>query len=413
MNILSISNYSLNNQKNLFLNKENNNSALSKFGITMPKQLVQDTVSFKATPKVANKSWEVTLELATDIHNEMKVLSEKVKRFMHTNFNDLVASDRYPDNPIRKICMRVKSPYSIQAKTGSRKWTSKEEIKSYMTDIIGVKFVIGEPNKYIVDTILDRFIPLIKSRKIELLEIENKRLNYLCTERPEEQAKYDYASMSMMKKMIGIQNDVWNGNGKVKNPKTVSYNLEDYQESNYCATHFLFRIPGKEPLTFELQLIGEDVNNAKYVDDLLFKWLNGKRVEDKYNPVKKIMAPLIDPNFFKDEDPEYAEKIVEQAREIYNQYRADVFLFQRKRDPDLYTGKSKKISFLPMQQRLFPPEIERKYGIKSSDFEFDNLYEQIQKCEKKAEISTKNLEKAWAVQAERKQMSKKQAKKYK
>ena len=44
-----------------------------------------------------------------------------------------------------------------------------------MTDLKGGKIVLRDSDKKTVDGVLDRLIPAIKSKSIELLEIENKR----------------------------------------------------------------------------------------------------------------------------------------------------------------------------------------------------------------------------------------------
>ena len=60
-------------------------------------------------------------------------------------------------------------------------------------------------------------------------------------------------------------------------------------------------------------------------------------------------------------------------------YRGDVFLFQRKKASLPYSRKKTPEQFLPIQYRLFPCDIELKYGISSLDFDFNNLAKILQK----------------------------------
>ena len=60
---------------------------------------------------------------------------------------------------------------------------------------------------------------------------------------------------------------------------------------------------------------------------------------------------------------------------LANEYRGDVFLFQRNKAVSTVTkNKNKKELFLPIPYRVFPPEIEKKYKIYSEDYDFNNLY---------------------------------------
>ena len=206
----------------------------------------------------------------------------------------------------------------------------------------------------------------------------------------------------MLEKMKRIQEETWNGKKKVRNPKLVKYNFEDYTSSNYTAIHFLFRLPGENSQTFELQVIGGNVNLAKEIDDKVWKILDGKDIEKKYTSLVKRLRPLVDESFFSQETPEYAQELVNNARALFDKYRSEVFLFQRRKAPRPYYKDARPEYFLPLQYRLFPPEIEQKYGINNEDFDFNNLRDLIQDCEEKAKIVEKNLAKGREVQKNKK-----------
>ena len=375
--------------------QQENNNYQKRFNLTMASPLQKDTVSFKGTPKGANRAWDVNYGLAKDLNKALKEEFRKVEKFMNSTFDDLVATEKYPKNPISQIKARLKSDTSIQEKTGTRQWKNVEEILENMTDLIGAKIVVRDAAKNRVDSVLDRFIPLIKSGKIELLEIENKRPAIVKGLSDSEAARYDYASLDCLKKMIDIQEAKWKQIYKGKKRPKVNQNLEnDFTNANYSAIHFLFRLPGKHSATFELQLMGDDVNAVKNIDDVVWKKLDGKNSSGFNEKFDKLFAPLTDPKFFENEPN--GKEIVKAARDKFNKYRGDLFLFHREKDALPYTKKKKQQVFLPLQAKLFPTDIEIKYNISSSDFDFNNIAEILAKKTQKTGAkprSNKNLKK--------------------
>ena len=357
--------------------KQNN---ISKFGLRMSSPLQADTVSFRGTPKLANKQWEISKETARAIRRKLASSAQKVESFMQDSFGDLVASEKYPKNPLSEIGFRLKSIGSIAEKTGSRQWSSVDEILTEMTDLIGAKLVFRDAARNKVDAVLDRFIPLIKSRKVELIEVENKR-PIIVKNLPEYQAsEFDYASIDFLNKMIAIQNDVWKKGG---NKQRVKKRLDDdFTKANYCATHFLFKLPGKTPVTFELQVLGNNVNAAKHIYDIVYKKLDGKNSSESNPEFDKIFEPLTNKKFFAAEPN--AKEIVENAKKKFEKYRGEVFILQRRKEPLPYhKGKHVEL-FLPMPYKLFPSDIEIKYGISSADFDYNNLNRVLQRGKKKS-----------------------------
>lgn len=356
--------------------KQNN---INKFGLRMSSPLQADTVSFTGTPKLANKQWEISKEAARTIRRKLTSSAQKVENFMQNSFGDLVANEKYPKNPLSEIGFRLKSIDSIAEKTGSRQWSSIEEVLKEMTDLIGAKLVFRDATRNKVDAVLDRFIPLIKSRKIELLEVENKR-PIIVKNLPEYQAsEFDYASIDFLNKMISIQNDVWKKGG---NKQRVKKRLDDdFTKANYCATHFLFRLPGKTPVTFELQVLGNNVNEAKHIDDIVYKKLDGKNSSESNPEFDKLFEPLTNKKFFIKEPN--AKEIVENAKEKFEKYRGEVFIFQRRKEPLPYHKKKPVELFLPLPYKLFPSDIEIKYGISSANFDYNNLNKVLQRGKKK------------------------------
>lgn len=371
-------------------NTQTNPISYSK-GLTMASPLLKDTVSFGSTPKEADKAWNITIQNSKLIRKRLGEAYKKVERFMNSTFDDLVASEKYPKNPIYGIYTRLKSDFSISDKSGTRKWTSVDEILESMTDLIGAKIVMRDSNKSTVDAVLDRFIPLIKSRKIELIEIENKRPAIVKGLDDKEASKYDYSSLGFLKKMINIQEEVWKNSHKGGKKQKVKQRLEDdFTDANYCAIHFLFKLTGKNSSVFELQLMGNNTNEGKHIDDLAWKKLNGKSSSEDCPEINKIFEPFSNPSFFEEEGEEKAKEIVKNAKEKYNKYRGKMFLFQREKDPMPYTKKKKIEMFLPLPYKLFPSDIELKYGISSLDFDYNNLNQIILKNQKRKAALKKN-----------------------
>ena len=371
MNILALNSFSLTTPI-----KNNNNSPNNlKFGLVMPKPLTTDTVTFKATPKIANKEWEVNRRTARIIRASMVDSYKKANNLIYNLFDDLLATPQNPQNLLVDITGRLKSEDSIIAKSGSRKWTSIEEIKDSMTDIVGLSLVLRTDNKAKNDHIIERFIPFIKSGKVELLEIENKRPIAVKGLEGKEASRYDYNTIECFENLADIQDFCFKKGGKKE--KVRRHFDDDFTDANYCATHYLFRIPGKQPVTFELQVTGDNVKKGKKIDDILWKALSGKRSADATPEFDKLMEPFTNPEFFAEEPN--AKEIVDNALDKINKYRGDVFLFQRKKASMPFSKKKTQEQFLPIQYRLFPCDIELKYGISSLDYDFNNLAKILQK----------------------------------
>lgn len=360
-------------------NSSNNKGIVTNFGVKITSPLQYDTVSFKSTNKVAAKAMEVNRETALRIHRRLIPQAQEAFSYIDNLFGDLVVSTKEPKNPILKIAKRLKSVDSIKEKTGSRNWVKTEEILAVdgMTDLIGMKFELRDSNKSVVDSVLGRFIPEIKAGRSEILEIECKRPGVVKGKEEHEANKYDYANMSMLKKLVSTQNESWKKGGR---KQKISPNIPiDYTPANYCATHFLIRIPGKKPIVFELQVMGDNMNKGKHVDDPVYKELAGKEPKGVTKDFKKLFEPLTNPRFFEAEGEERAKEIVENAKSTFKKYRGEVMLYQREKADMPYTGKKgrHKEMFLPIPYKLFPSDIEVKYGISSLDFDYNNIAKMI------------------------------------
>lgn len=389
---------------NTIKNKNNNYTGFD-FGLKFNEPIKNDTISFKQsnrickatkkakrllslgvkkadtttvenngiTNKVAAKSKEINRPTAMAVRAKILRAAQKVEKYMNTTFGDLVADGKHPNNPIEALGFRIKSITSIVEKTGSRELNDQHEIFSNMTDLIGAKIILRESDKRTVDGILDRFIPDIKSKRIELLEIENKRPKAIKGLSEHEASKYDYASINMLKKLIEIQNSTSRKGGSKK--KVIEHLTDEYTPANYCAIHLLAHIPGEPNSTFELQIMGHNMEIAKKIDDKVFKKLDGKNPTDCSEKFHKLFEPLTNPRFFDKESEAYAKELVKNAKDTFNEYRGRMFLFQREKADMSYTkaSKKRKEQFLPIKYRLFPSDIELKYGISSLNYDYNNI----------------------------------------
>ena len=376
-------------------NNTNTPQYQTSFGLRMTSPLERDTVSFTATPKFNSKTSGVSLATAKKIHKTVEPYQKDIMILIDNLFGDLVATEYRPKGPIYKIKNRVKKPLSIQEKSSTRQWNTQDEILDFMTDLNGVKIEMRNAGKANVDMMLNRLIPAIRSREVEIIEIENKRPMIVKGLSEDKASKYDYASIDILENIIGIQEEVWNGKNCIGKERLVSQNLyNDFTDANYCALHILLRTTGKNARVFELQIMGKDVADAKRIDDLVWKILNGKNIEPKYNSIAKILQPFAETNAkaneikkqmlednpnlkpeqitlktimqkTKDEDFKHSLKELIQL----NDYRSGVFIFQRRKEPSTFSSKAIKTRFVPLTS-----DIDQRV-------DFNYLYDEMERCD--------------------------------
>ena len=352
MNILAINNFGIKNTPAQNTEPLEFKNFMPKFGLRMAQPLSQDTVSFQATPKkLTSRANGVSLKTARIIHNEANELQPEIERFMKKIFADLTISESHPDNIVEIVKGRTKSPESIAEKSATREWNNKSEIFANMTDLNGIKIVMRDGSKKAVKKVLDRFSEVVDTGALILTEVENKRPIAAQKLKGAASEQWDYADSNDLDDFIASACE--------SSVKPILFDQFDYTKANYPAIHFLFRFPGQKRC-FEVQLMGHDVSVYKDLDDLLFKILDNKNVDNKYKPIKKIIEPL-------------TKEGNEAILETFNKYRGEVFLFQKEKEPTSSVNKHKKEFFLPL-----------KYDI-PQELDMNNLYKLYLKCnEKKA-----------------------------
>ncbi len=406
MNIPKISTFNFSEQ--IGSNFQRTNNMYQNYGLRLSSPISCDTVSFgskktalkgiekaakqvcERTNKTVNaedKKHGATYALAKEVHDYATLRHKKVVRFFENIFKDLVATEKEPNNPILKIGDRVKSADSIHGKSRARHWSDFDTIVDKMEDINGLKIVLNKGvTKAETDSILDRLISYINSGALELLEVENKR-PWAVHGLPENKAgKYDYASVNKLRKLIDIQSGLWNSKknsakyadalARLNKCKEETLTKDMKEGNNYSAVHFIFRLPGKNPTKFELQVIGSEVDKVKHVDDVVWKYLDGKNAPAKYNPIR----PMI-------EEMTQEENI--SARKEFDRYRADLFLSQREKElslADVDKNVRKRVDtehFTTVKDYNLTPE-----------YDFNQIKKDIEKCDYRAAISKKNLAEA-------------------
>ena len=361
--------------------------AIAKAIAEKAKMLLDSTIN-EVTNKELDKNgriWGISLNNSISVHKTILKPQKYVNGFMHDLLDDLVVSEKNPKNFILKISDREKKEVSIMEKSATNKWNSIQEVIDNMTDLNGAKIVMNKKtDKSNVDYVLDRLIPMITSGQAELIEIEVKRPKAVKNLSLKEQEQYDYASTKMLQKLVEVQEGKWNSkNTTIENIRTVKYDSKkpQYTKGNYCALHMLINLPNKTERPFELQLIGARMGEGKDLDDILFKFFDGKQVDKKYNRIINILQTLNDENNI-------------AAKERFMQYRRDALLALR--DKEIQESNSKKTTIKNGQ--LFISAA--KYSL-TPEYDLNNLLELKNECDKNAKICARNLEEARKVKKEK------------
>ena len=330
--------------------------SVEKAGLKMANELVQDTFTAHGTPKkLVKRVIDIPRSVAKQINALAKARQTKVDAFKAELFEDLLVTEYNPSNTIYEIKGRAKSVDSIIEKANTRKWYTKEEIMNKMTDLNGSKTILRDGSRPEAHKVLDRYIKAIEDGKLELVEIENKRPIACEGKKGDEASIRDYVSPERL-------NDLYNKANKIQTHKIGKEHFKDidYTDSNYPALHLLLKFPN-EKWVFEEQIMGYDVAVYKDLDDIIWKILNNKNVDKKYQPIIDIIKRLNEPG---------NATLLEQ----FKTYRRNVFLFQRDKAPHI--TKHKTEWFLPIKDEIDNEVVREK-------LDMNYLYELKLKCEGK------------------------------
>lgn len=323
---------------------------MPNFGLRMSEPLAKDTVSFKATPKVfLGRTSDIPMDVIKRMQEDAVKRQPRVAEYMNTTFAPLLVTADNQGNIIYKITDRVKSLESFWEKIQTNKWQTEEEVREKCTDLNAARFILRDGSREGVKATLDILSDSIKKRQIILKQIENKRPKDVAT------TEHDYADPKWLRKLCALSE-------RVNPTETVDFLPDEISKTNYPALHLLLQLPG-EDWVFEVQLIGYDVALYKELDDIIFKIFGNKKVDKKYKKLVDILKPL--------NEPENA-KIQEQ----FNKYRANVFLFQKIKEPYIRKDNTFVERFLPVSNEIKDNEMREI-------LDMNNLYSIYQDCLKK------------------------------
>ena len=404
MNIQKINSAKLNYNVN-FQTQVRNNQIIDNFNIKMSKLPAQDTVSFqgrasqvakevkaaiarkearalrdlrliqeaKIIPEKAaatkkelkgeERTWGVPKDTAKKIRERILKPQDQVHNFMNRIFGDLKVSELSPKNLILDIADRAKSVLSIVEKSSTRKWNSTKEILENMTDLNGSKIIMNyKTGKAETETVLDRLIPLIKTKQITLKEIELQRPISIEELGKKEQEEYDYVSKAFLDKLEDAQEEVLNGlETNIDKIQLIDRPLPKYTKGNYCALHLLLQLNEKGSRPFELQVMGPRVAKGKEFDDKRFKFFDNKQLEDEF-------AELIEPW------TRLKSKTNAPAKERFLQYCRDAMLQLREDEiREYYTQR-----LINRPTGFF--RTEEKYKL-TPEYNLDAQYKVMERCE--------------------------------
>lgn len=248
-----------------------------RFGITMSKPLEQDTVSFKAKAAVKlleSRTGGVNRHTAIRINEIAEDIQPEIEKFIRGIFANC--------NFIEYVSGRAKKPGSIEEKSCVLGLSSMEDVFRHMTDLNATKAIMTDGSRKNTHKALNILLDAIKKGLVYLEEVEIKR-PVAAKGLGKDTSKYDYA---LPEKLFQFVVDAEEAMGK-----EVNFLDPDYTKANYTAIHFLLRLPGQKRV-FEFQLMGHNVALFKDLDDILYKVLNNKNVDEKYQPIVDILKSI-------------------------------------------------------------------------------------------------------------------------
>ena len=282
-----------------------NYSNSQKFGLKMSAPLQYDTIAFGMSPttkkikkrgkginpdiviptakRLKKRGKGVNLKTARIIHEEIKKAQVEIEKFMRGIFAPYIVTEDKPDNLIEFISGRAKLPGSIVEKSDILELSTVQSVFHEMTDLNAMKAVLLNANRENVHKVLDVLSEAINHGFLILEEVEVKRPKAAKKLKGNQVSKYDYADLSYLQDFV---DDAEKAMGK-----KIRFPDPQYHPINYTAIHFLFRLPGQKRV-FEFQLMGHNVSVFKDLDDILFKVMNNKNVDEKYKPLVDILKEV-------------------------------------------------------------------------------------------------------------------------
>ena len=300
---------------NIYPLKSTTFNTVPRHGNLAPLQ--KDTVSFGATKKeIWNEDQNDKNIYGINEKDAQKIQKEAIAptHYLNIKLNEILGDLVMPTKdsdiskyPIQEIRPRIKDAYSIVEKSKTRKWNSKEEVIANMTDIAGARIIMADTTKEKVDMVIDRITNAVEKNQIKILEIENYRPDPIENENGEIIKTYDYPSSASLKRLKLACDEA--NNSSIRK-------VDEDIPSGYMAVHMLIQLPNG--FTGEIQLLGNEVERLKDVEDMAFKVKNGKHLIQHPNVENKIKA--------------LANRDDVILRKEYNKYTREAYIYQREKE---------------------------------------------------------------------------------
>ena len=215
-----------------------------------------------------------------------------------------------------------------------------------MTDIVGARIIMADTSKEAVDSVINKLTEAVKNNDLKILEIENYRPDPELDGGDNVIKSYDYASAKSLRELKLACDD--------KLGMSIRKVDEDVP-SGYMAIHMLVQLPNG--FIGEIQILGEEVERLKDIEDICFKFKNGKKVKNIPAKVKNMLAPLNNKND-------------EILRKEYNIYTRQAYIYQRELELNNPYGRKKRNNeFLRIPDYL------------PSNLDFNNLYTNMKRSD--------------------------------
>lgn len=374
MNILSVSNFKITTP--FKGNPPQQAITEPKFGLTMAKPLLNDTVSFGAaakakkvvhaaqqTTKAAGKRSDgITLQLARMLRSHMQKPHAETKNHLQELFKEQinpnpheVMNGKNSQKYLFTMLDRIKSADSIIQKTASRGWgyLGKKELLSNMTDVSGFCFVLED--KKSLGEFVRKFSQEIRNGNLNIVEAEYHRLPTIYSKRTLPQT-FDSLAPSQLQKLKRAIYDT-------QHPADQIWKDVDSM-SGYSGLHLI--IKNFDGTMSEIQVMTRAMHNLKNIENLFYKIRNNKNVDPKYRYIEQFMAPLKvkDKNNMTER-----EKALQKAIKNYTQEAYEEML----KKPFDNSGK-----FLSVDRSI---RLNKKEKETLKDYDFNKIGELMKTCE--------------------------------
>lgn len=374
MNILSVSNFKI---ATPFKGNNTQQSITEpRFGLTMAKPLLNDTVSFGAvakakkvvhaaqqTTKAAGKRSDgITLQLSRMLRSHMQKPHAELKKHLQELFKEQinpnsqeVINGKNSQKYLFTMLDRIKSEDSIIQKTASREWGNlgKKELLTNMTDLSGFCFVLED--KKSLGEFIKKLSKEIRKGKLNIEEAEYHRLPTIYKSRTAPQT-FDSLEPEQLQK---LKNAIYD----TQNPATQIWKDVDSM-SGYSGLHLI--IKNADGTKSEIQVMTRAMHNLKNVENLFYKIRNNKDVDSKYRYIEQFMEALK----VKDKDNmTESEKALQKAIKKYTQEAYEEVLNK----PFDISGK-----FLSVNRSI---RLNKKEKELLKDYDFNKIGELMKTCE--------------------------------